>query len=90
MNNWYQDTEWRQRTLKKVEEIMLKLENFTFENKDKSILINLLISKGFTKFLQTWFNDFTWIFYSNLAPPGGAGFSLVEPALDHPIKEKRK
>jgi hypothetical protein len=25
-----------------------------------------------------------------LAPPGGAEFSLVEPALDQPIKDKRK
>ena len=82
MNNWYQDTKWRKRTLKKVGKIILKLENPTLENRDKSIVINLLISKGFTKVLQTWFNDLTWILKSNLALPGGAEFSLVEKTLD--------
>ena len=62
--------------------------NLTFENKDKSIILSLLILKALLKFSQTWFNKFTWIFQLHLAPPGGAEFSLVEPALDQPIKDR--
>ena len=68
---------------------MLKLENLTFENKDKSIVINLLISKRILKFLQTWFNDFTWISNQIWRDMVVLNLLLVEPALHHPILKKK-
>ena len=64
--------------------------NLIFKNTDKSIILNLLLLRDFPKVLQIWFNNFTWILWLHLAPSGGVEFSLFEPDLDHPIKDKRK
>ena len=86
--------------IKKLENQCLNSNILTFENKSKcethrtnkhkskSIIPNLLLLKGFTKVLQTWFSNSTCIFKLHLAPSDdGAEFSLV---LDQPIRGKGK